>query len=217
MTEPGMRMAILALRAVVDRIGIRFDLPFRDYGSFRGYWTRNNGRGSWQARRDILNELFTPLHDELAELEAQSLTSTLAMPISPRPVTGWARVDAEIAELRRHFQNARSEQDYRNVGNDCVAVTEALSRQVYDPAVHLRSGEQEPPVAMTKQRIERFIEVAAPGADNERVRRLARAAIELAQQVKHSQKPDRRDAGIAADTVILLANILRRLAEPPTP
>jgi len=33
--------------------------------------------------------------------------------------------------------------------------------------------------------------------------------------VKHRTTPTRRDAGIAADAVILLANILRRLAEPP--
>ncbi|MFI7049029.1 hypothetical protein [Streptosporangium sandarakinum] len=214
LTEQEIREALVTLQTVIKRIGIPFDLPFRDYGSFKPYWIRNGCAGSWQARRDLLNDLFDPLHDQLIEMETRSLSSTLARPISPHPVTGWARIDEELSELRRHFQVARTEQDYRNVGNDCVTITEALSRQVYDPQVHLREGEEEPPIANTKQRIERFVEDAIPGPENAHLRKLARAAIEFAQRVKHSSTSTRRDAGIAADAVILLANILRRLDEP---
>lgn len=84
---------------------------------------------------------------------------------------------------------------------------------MYDPAVHLRPGEDEPPVAKTKQRLDRYIDDALTGPDNAPLRRLAKAAVEVAQQVKHSGDPTRREAGIAADAVILLANMLRRLAE----
>jgi hypothetical protein len=214
MSEPEIRIAILALRAVTDRIGAcSFTLPFRDYGTFRSYWNKNDGYGSWQARRDILNGLFDPLHDCLVDLETRSLTSTLAKAISPRPITGWAKVDAELAELRRHFQNAHTEQDYRNVGNDCVIVTEALSAQVFNPKIHIRDGEEEPPVAQTKNRIDRYIEDSLPGPDNAALRKLAKSAVEFAQRVKHRSASTRREAGIAADTVILLANILRRLDE----
>lgn len=95
-----------------------------------------------------------------------------------------------------------------------MIVTEALSREVYDAAQHLRAGETEPPVANTKQRLERFVEDAASGPDNAALRKLVRAAIEMAQSVKHRSRPTRREAGIAADAVILLANLLRRLDEP---
>jgi hypothetical protein len=174
----------------------------------------NGAYGSWQARRDLLSKLFDPLHDQLADMELATLESPLVDPISPHARTGWSAVDTEISELRRHFSSARTPQDYRAVGLDCVAVTEALSAQVYDPRRHLRTGEEEPPVAKTKQRIERFIEDSAPGPDNAALRKLARAALEYAQQVKHSDTPTRREAGIAADAVIQLANILRRLDEP---
>lgn len=215
MTEQQMREALLALRAVVDRLGVPgFEVPFRDFSTFRAWWLRNGGYGSWQARRDLLSGIFDSLHDQLAVIEQRSLSSSLVEPISPHARTGWSAVDTEIGELRRHFLSARTPQDYRNVGHDCVSVTEALSRQVYDPARHLREGEEEPPVTNTKQRLERFIEDAAPGADNAALRRLARAAIEFAQHVKHSTTPTRREAGIAADAVIQLANLLRRLDEP---
>jgi hypothetical protein len=89
-----------------------------------------------------------------------------------------------------------------------------LSSTVYDPARHLRDGEEEPPVANTKQRLDRVIENDLSGSDNAALRKVARAVIELAQQVKHSGTPTRLEAGIAADAVIQLANFMRRLAEP---
>lgn len=216
-TDDGeMREAIQAVRAVARRLGINdFDLPFRDYSSFYNHWRREGivGSGSWQGRRDLLDALFDPLHDRLADLEQEALEAGLVDPISPHARTGWSAVDIEISELRRHFLGARTAQDYRNVGHDCVAVTEALSHTVYDPSRHLRSGETEPPVGNTKDRIERFIEDSAQGPDNATLRRLARNVVDYAQHVKHSQTPTRREAGIAADAVIQLGNILRRLDE----
>jgi hypothetical protein len=209
--DEDMREALLALIAVTGRLGLSFDAPFRNFTTFKSYWLKNDGYGSWQARRDMLSVIFDDLHDQLADLEFRGLTSTLADPISPRERTGWARVDGEIAELRRHFQIATTAQDYRNVGNDCVIVTEALSGIVYQPETHRREGETEPPVSNTKQRLDRFIEDGLRGPDNAALRKLARAAIEMAQAVKHRTTPTRKEAGIAADTVILLANLLRRI------
>jgi hypothetical protein len=145
MSEGDIRLALLALRAIRDRLGIsEGDVPFRDFATFRSWWIRNGAHGSWQGRRDLLNGIFEPLHNRLAQLEQNAVASSLADPISPHKRTGWAQVDTEISELRRHFQSARTAQDYRNVGHDCVAVTEALSECVYKPERHLREGETEP-------------------------------------------------------------------------
>jgi len=63
LVEGEMRQALLALRAVVDRLGVQnFDPPFRDYSTFRGWWIRQGARGSWQARRDLLVAIFDDLH-----------------------------------------------------------------------------------------------------------------------------------------------------------
>jgi hypothetical protein len=217
LNEAEMRDALLALQAVARRIGLRdLDIPFRDYGSFKSYWLRNDAYGSWQARRDLLNAIFDPIHDRLIELESGIVQSSLPQPVSPRGRTGWGKVDEELTEMRRHFELAQTPQDYRNIGNDSVAVIEALSRQVYDPGRHLRQGETEPQVGKTKQRLERFVEDALPGPENATPRRLVRATIDMAQEVKHSDTPTRREAGLAADAVILLANLLRRLDDQST-
>lgn len=204
-----------ALRAVLGRLDVAFDPPFVDFNDFYRYWRRHGaaGSGGWQARRDIMAELLNPVHDRLAELQAGALRSTLATPVTSHPRTGWRAVDEEITELRRHFQSARTPQDYRNIGNDCVAVLERISGAAYLPARHLPAGESEPGVPQTKARLERVIEVELEGTANAELRKLTRAAIEQAQAVKH-RTPNRRHAGIAADSVILLANVFRRLAEP---
>ncbi|MGA6207323.1 hypothetical protein ACPESR_21510 [Nocardia testacea] len=207
-----LEAALFALRAVTQRLGVEFEPPFRNFTTFKTYWLRNNASGSWQARRTILADLFEPVRVKLVALEERSL-DFLADPISPRPLTGWPRVDEEIRELRRRFQTATTSQDYRAIGSHCVGVLEALSRTVYDPSRHLREGEAEPPVDKTKSRIGRFIEDAAEGPGNAEIRGLATKAVELAHRVKHSSTATRRSAGIAADASILLANILRRLAE----
>ncbi|MEP1126318.1 MAG: hypothetical protein ABJH68_20745 [Ilumatobacter sp.] len=206
-----LRLMLRASMAVLSRLGIGWELPFRDYKGVRTFWMANDGYGSWQARRDILVGLFDSVHLQLSDLEDAEIMSGLADPITSHSQTGWVRVDVEIKELRRHFQVARTEQDYRNVGNDCVAVLERLSAAAYDPSIHLREGETEPPVASTKQRLERCIEVALEGSENQHLRKLARAVIEVAQTVRHRGSPSRTDAGIAADAVIQLANMLRRL------
>jgi hypothetical protein len=198
---------------VLRRLGVgTFDPPYRDFNTFTKYWKTQGASGSWQARRDLLDADFEPLHKVLDEREAGSIESNLATAISPHKVTGWPRVDEELSELRRHFETASTRQDYSNVGNDVVAVLEALSATVYDHALHGNTDEPEPPVANTKTRLDRYIEAALPGRTNAELRKLARASVELAQAVKHRRETvTRMEAGLAADAIILLSNMLRRI------
>jgi hypothetical protein len=159
----------------------------------------------------LLSTIFDSPYAALMAAQDRALDSTLAEPVSALGRLGWPEVDTEIGELRRHFRSARTPQDYRAVGNDCVHLTEALSRKVYDHAKHGAAGELEPPVAKTKLRLERYVEEKLPGAANAEMRKFARAAIELAQAVKHSGTPTRTEAGMLSDAVIVLANMLRRL------
>ncbi|MDV6310024.1 hypothetical protein [Gordonia amicalis] len=206
---------IRALVAVLARLDIStFDPPFRDFEMFQKYWKREGmaGSGGYDKRRRCLEEHFEPLHEVLAAREAGSISSTLATAVSSDPVTGWPLVDEELSELRRHFESASSPQDYSNIGNDCVSTLEALSAVAYDHSLHQLDDEPEPPVDKTKIRLARVIEVEL--ADNEELRKLARATVDAAQAVKHRRKAmSEVAAGISADAVILLAHILRRIRE----
>ena len=59
-----IRLAIRTLKVLLGRIGLSASVPFSDFGAFRSYWMANDGYGSWQARRDILNEVFERAHTQ---------------------------------------------------------------------------------------------------------------------------------------------------------
>lgn len=201
------------LTAVLERLGVPLEIPWRNFSSFRGYWMANDGYGSWQARRNILEELFRPVEDELDRQENAQFRASLAEGVSPHTELGWPQVDEELNELRRRFRTATTTQDYRDVGNRCVAALETISRTVYDPARHLRPGEEEPAPDKTKIRLDRYVEDSLAGPENEKIRGVTKKVVELAQSVKHRPVATRRAAGIAADAVIMLAHILRRVEQ----
>ncbi|WP_425577868.1 hypothetical protein [Streptomyces fimbriatus] len=68
--EDEIAECLRTLKALLRRLGISFNPPFRDFRSFHGYWSRNDMGGSWAARRGYLNELFAPIWAQLDELEA---------------------------------------------------------------------------------------------------------------------------------------------------
>ena len=81
-------------------------------------------------------------------------------------------MDLELAALRERFGTARTSPDYRDVGNRCVAVLEAVGEVVYDKEKHLRAGEEVPSREKSKQRLERYVEDSLAGKENAKVRGL---------------------------------------------
>ncbi|WP_165872825.1 abortive infection family protein [Nocardioides jejuensis] len=75
------RVLLRAMTTVLSRIRItdvRF--PFRDLDTFRTYWIKQGaaGTGGYQARREILRELFQPLEDRLGTLRSSGHSESLA-------------------------------------------------------------------------------------------------------------------------------------------
>jgi hypothetical protein len=100
---------------------------------------------------------------ELDRQEDAQFRAVNAEAVSPHTKTGWSKVDEELTELRRRFRTATTTQDYRDVGNRSVAVLDAISRTVYDPAVHVRAGETELSPDKMKLRISRYVEDSLEG------------------------------------------------------
>ena len=214
--DEDVQLLLRVCKRVTARCAIPFpELPFRDFASFRKHWVKEgmSGSGSWAARRDYLEKIFTPIEEMIAGLIERSWDEDLARGVSPHTQTGWPDVDREIEELRGRFRVARSAQDHGAVGGACVRILELLGEAAFDPGRHLPRGEALPPRDHTKNRFDFIIAAELPGKDNDTLRRLARAVIEMAQDVKHRTTPTRREAGIAADSVIILANVLRRIRD----
>lgn len=209
--DDDLKLCILAHRATLRRLGIEFNLPFRDFSGFYRQWTKLGlvGSGSWASRRGYLAELFEPLETKLAELDEKRYLNPIASPPG-NAGTGWNEVDKALHQMRRRFETARTAAEYKEVGLHAVSVIEALSAAAFDES-QLPPGEPLPPVGNTMDRIDVYIRFNLSGRDNEILRGLIRKSNEWANKVKHRSTPGRLDAGIAADAVTLLASTLRRL------
>lgn len=61
------RIILRALKMMLERRGLTFDPPWRDYDSFKSHWVSvgASGSGGWQARRDIIGQHFAPIIEAL--------------------------------------------------------------------------------------------------------------------------------------------------------
>ncbi|WP_457142137.1 hypothetical protein [Mycobacterium sp. URHB0021] len=133
-------LAQRALTAILARIGITLSFPWRDFSTFKAHWVRNGCYNSWQARRDLLNELFTPVQAELDRQEDAAFRVVNAEAVSPHTKTGWPKVDEELTELRRRFRTAATTQDYRDTGNRAVAAWRPSAARCTTPRCTCATG-----------------------------------------------------------------------------
>lgn len=204
-----------ALRAVCRRLGYDLKLPFRHLDSFHFYMVDQYGSDDGEARRRVITEIFDPLEEFIETLENSTMEGILVEGTSPLDPGPWTQVDEEIRALRDKFSSARTASDLSDIGNRTVRIVETLSDLLFDPEKHLREGEDPTAYskAKTKNRLDRIIENELPGAQNEALRSFAKSCVTLAHRVKHSSTPTKRDAGSAADGVIILASTLQRIIE----
>ncbi|MFW9034860.1 hypothetical protein [Corynebacterium striatum] len=90
-----------------------------------------------------------------------------------------------------------------------------LNRVAFDETRHLRNGDDADKFneGNSKNRLARVVEVELPGPANSELRSFVRKAVSLAHSIKHAPNSSRREAGIIADSVIMLVNIFRRMFE----
>lgn len=200
-----------AVKHAAQRLSIPIDFPFRDFDGFYRYWLDNDAYGSWQARREIVNRIFDPVLDTLEDRQERAFMADLASAATDDHTISWAEVRESVNALRERYRHATTSADYSDVGNRAVAVIESLSAVVFDPAVHWDQGYPVPPVDKTNIRLEAFVDSKLPGSSNAEIRGLAKKSIALAHKVKHWSSSTKVEAGIAADSAILLASILSHL------
>src|SRR6266542_6663852 len=68
LSDEDLGVALRTLRAVLKRLGVSFEVPFRSFTTFRTYWVRQGMSHSWQARREYLGSVFDPVPQRLRRL-----------------------------------------------------------------------------------------------------------------------------------------------------
>ena len=190
-------------------------LGFRDPNEFESLWDWYKrwkaDIAGYQPRREFVSAMYAPL---LAQLRSESAPPTRAF---DKP-TGWPAVDSGISEVRRLLNGANTERLFQGVGHCCRELTITVAQTVFDKERHPSLDGKKASATDAKRMLEAFIAVEFAGQSNEELRKYARSAFDLANNLQHRRKATFRDAAICAEATISLANLLSIVAgrrDPP--
>jgi hypothetical protein len=141
--------------------------------------------------------------------QIEALVPHQPMPSFPaRGPTGWKRADRALEKAHAQVLEAQHEEDYQAVGHLCREIIISLGEAVYDPAIHSPSDGAKISKADAAGMIEAFLATAAAGGSKEDIRRHARAALDLTNNLQHKRTADFRTAALCLEATSSVANIL---------
>ena len=183
------------------RRGLKDPNPHGDLWSWYGRWSSGD-MPSWALRRSHLSEMYQPLIDQI-----RTGPSTTGAELFEEP-TGWPRVDRGIYELRRRLEQAEKEEQFQAVGLLCRETLISLAQVVYDPQRHPTLDGVSPSETDAKRMLEAYVSAELSGGPNEGVRRHAKAALALANDLQHHRTANYRQATLCAEATTSLVNIV---------
>lgn len=183
------------------RRGIQDPNPHGDLWGWYGRWSAGDMR-NWQSRREHLSEMYQPLIDQIRAGPTATGAQVFEEP------TGWPRVDRGIYEIRRRLEQAEVEEQFQAVGLLCREVLISLAQVVYDPERHPCENVVIPSETDAKRMLDSYIAGELMGAANEAIRRHAKAALSLANDLQHHRTADYRQAALCTEATTSLVNLV---------
>jgi hypothetical protein len=191
------------LVGALEEHGLAYPFPWQDLPQWHGYWAVKDLR-TWHLRRVAIQERVDPTLDML---EQQRSGLRVRDPGSGPPT--WADLDARVDELIAELDGAISRDDLQDVGRRSREILIACAQLLADPSL-VPTGHAPPKAADAKAWLELFLAARASGSHRDALRRLIRAAWDLAQTVTHGNV-DRVDAFAAAQATVLIVRTLQAL------
>ncbi|MBS3966325.1 MAG: hypothetical protein KGZ60_03585 [Truepera sp.] len=155
---------------------------------------------NWASRRVYATGLYQGLIDQIR--------SAAGAPnqIFEEP-TGWERVDRGIYEIRRRLEQAENEEQLQAVGLLCRETLISVAQVVFDPQRHPTEDGVIPSETDAKRMLDAYIASELAGGANEGVRRHAKAALTLANDLQHHRTANFRQAALCAEATTSVVNI----------
>ncbi len=175
--------------------------PHGDLWAWYGRWSAGDMPG-WNSRRVHVSKMYQPLIDWIKGGPSGTRAQLFEEP------TGWPRVDRGIYEVRRRLEQAETEEQFQAVGVLCREVLISLAQVVYDPERHPSEDGVTPSNTDAKRMLDSYIAAELLGGPNEELRRHAKAALSLANNLQHHRFANRREAALCAETTTYVVNIV---------
>lgn len=183
------------------RRGIDDPNPHGDLWAWYGRWSAGDLE-TWASRRAHLSAIYQPLIDQV-----RLGPSAIGAEMFEDP-TGWPRVDRGIYELRRRLEQAQNEEQFQAVGLFCRETLISVAQVVFDAQRHPPTDGTVPSETDAKRMLDAYIAVELAGGPNEGIRRHAKAALSLANDLQHHRTADYRQAALCAEATTSVVNLL---------
>lgn len=158
---------------------------------------------NWASRRAHLSDMYQPLIDQIRS--GRPTTGSAKLFEEP---TGWTRVDRGIYEIRWRLEQAQTEEQFQAVGLLCRETLISVAQVVYDRQSHVAVDGVVPSATDAKRMLDAYIAAELAGGLNEGVRRHARAALALANDLLHHRTADYREAALCAEATTSVVNLV---------
>lgn len=191
----------ILIRDKLQSIGKNDPNPFGDLWDWYGRWSSGD-LPSYQSRREYVRALYRDLLEDLAGAPASS-------PSEPnRAPTGWEKVDRTVDNIIASLGQAKNEVEFQAIGLLCRECLISLAQAVFDPMKHKTTDGTQPSETDAYRMLEAYFLCEFSGAENEALRRHAKAALVLANGLQHKRTAKHREAALCSEATRTVVNIV---------
>lgn len=123
-------------------------------------------------------------------------------------VPGWPRVQIELLTAQQDLNTATNPNEFEKVGHQCREVLISLAQVVYDQEHHPPIDDKTPSDTDAKRMLEAVIAADYTGAANQELRKMIRAAVDVANKLQHNRTADRTDATFCLEATTSVVQML---------
>lgn len=188
-------------------LGIENPNPYKGLWDWYNRWKQND-LSTYASRRAFIPELYQSLIDIINSSAEDSY-------ISEYIPTGWERVDRTIYEMKKGLSSASTEEQFQAIGMLGRETIITIAQEVYDKTIHSTLDGVEPSVTDAKRMLDAFLNYNLSGSSNERTRKFAKSAVDMANHLTHDRMAIKRDATMCLVSVTAVASLIKLIHDSP--
>lgn len=120
----------------------------------------------------------------------------------------WERVNDTVLRCSEKLVSAKIAADFSGIGHACRDGLTTLAQAIWDPERHLVTDIGKVGTADVKRKFDAYFSVEYGSSDHEEMRKLAKAAFDLANTVQHRANASFPDAALAMEAFAAVVNIV---------
>lgn len=193
------------LDGYLKKLGANNPNPYKSLWDWYGRWSQGD-LTTYASRRRFIPDLYQPLVDLISKSSEESM-------IEEYTPTGWDRVDRTIYEMRQQLNTAINEEQFQAIGMLGRETIITIAQQVYNKEIHAPIDSVDPSETDSKRMLDAFLSYELSGSSNERTRKFAKSAVDMANHLTHNRTATRRDASMCLTSVTAVASLIKTIHE----